>query len=207
MLSNLQGNLNNHVKQNMWLYLSSIICIFIGMILGVYYVKYMASSDKGNISTYLVSFVNNLENFNIDSKDIFLLAMKNNIPLLIVIWFLGLTIIGLPIILGTNILKGFTLGFSISSLISSLGGKGIWISILGIIPQNIIYIPCIVFVSVVAMEFSLTIIKNRINKQWTTNILQRVASYSFIFLIVFILLFLGYFIEGYLTPNVVKLIV
>lgn len=206
-MKNIEQNLNRHLHENIKLYILSIVCIFSGMIIGVYCIKFMKQPDKNGIYTYLNGFVNNLNYFNIDSKFIFVQALKNNLPFIVAIWFLGMTIIGLPLILIINIFKGFTLGFTISSMINLLGNKGIWISLLGVVPQNIIYIPCIIFLSVIAMNFSITLIKNRVNKLWTTNILQRIASYSIIFVIIFIITLIGYFIESFLAANIIKLII
>lgn len=206
-MNNLEVSVNKHVKDNIWLYFISIICIFIGMILGVYYIKYMGQADKNSLYNYLYTFTENITSLNIDSKEVFLRAMKNTIPLSIIIWFLGLTVVGIPIILIIDIIKGFTLGFTISSLINSLGGKGIWMSIIGLIPQNMIYLPSIIFISVVAMKFSLSTIKNRLNKQWNTNIVSKIASYSVVILISVFICFIGFFIEGYFTPSVIKLLV
>lgn len=206
-MNNLEVSVNKHVKDNIWLYFISIICIFIGMILGVYYIKYMGQADKNSLYNYLYTFTENITSLNIDSKEVFLRAMKNTIPLSVIIWFLGLTVVGIPIILIIDIIKGFTLGFTISSLINSLGGKGIWMSIIGLIPQNMIYLPSIIFISVVAMKFSLSTIKNRLNKQWNTNIVSKIASYSVVILISVFICFIGFFIEGYFTPSVIKLLV
>lgn len=206
-MNNIEQNLNKHVQENIRLYILSISCIFLGMIIGVYYIKFMKQQSKNGIYTYLNGFVNNLNYFNVDSKFIFIEAMKNNLIFIICIWFLGLTIIGLPLILIINIFKGFTLGFTISSMINLLGDKGIWISLLGIVPQNIIYIPCIIFLSVIAMNFSITLIKNKVNNLWTTNILQRIGNYSIVFVVIFIITLIGYFIESFLAANIIRLII
>ncbi|WP_392486398.1 stage II sporulation protein M [Haloimpatiens sp. FM7315] len=207
MFKNVEIGLNRHLKENVWLYILSISCMFIGMLVGVFYVKHMAETDKGAIYEYLSNFTSNLSSLSIDNKKIFFQAMKNILPLVIAIWFLGFTIIGIPIIAFLDFIKGFTLGFSICSLINSLGGKGIWMSVFGIIPQNVIYLPCIVFISVLAMELSLSTFRNRLEKQWTTNVVNTIGSYSLVIFIIIIFSFLGFFIEGYFTPHMVKLIV
>lgn len=206
MISNVENNLNRHIKENTWLYVGSIVCILIGMFLGVYCVKYMGQAEKNTLYEYLNKFVENISLTSAEPKEIFIQAIKNILPMILGIWFLGLTVIGIPIILIINMVKGFTLGFSISSLINALGMKGIWMSIFGLIPQNIIYIPCIVFISVLAMEFSLSMVKNRLNKQWTTNVISKIASYSVIVMICTLICFIGFFIEGYIVPHIIKMI-
>lgn len=207
MTSGVGNNLNKHIKDNTSLYLLSIACIFVGMFLGVYCVKYMGQAEKNTLYEYLNKFVENMSSTSAEPKVIFIESIKNMLPMILGIWFLGLTVIGIPIILIIDIIKGFTLGFSISSLINALGVKGIWVSVLGLIPQNIIYIPCIVFISVLAMQFSLSMVKNRLNKQWTTNVIGKIASYSLIILICTLICFIGFFIEGYIVPIIIKIVV
>ena len=115
--------------------------------------------------------------------------------------------VGIPIILIIDILKGFTIGFTISFVVNGMGIKGIWFSLLGVVPQNVIYIPCMMFASVLAMEFSLMILKDKTSKHWTSNIWFRVTSYSFSFILVISIMFIGFFMEVYLTPNMIKMIV
>lgn len=206
-MNRVDGNLNKHIKDNIWLYTSCILCIFIGMILGVYYLKYMGQADRNNINNYLNQFLKNISVTNLNMKYIFQRVLKNTIPFILLIWFLGLTVVGIPLILILDVLKGFVLGFSISSLVNNLGGKGILVVVAGVIPQNIIYIPAIIFISVVAMKFSLGIIRNKMNKQWTTNIVNKFISYSVLIFIASLICFIGFFIEAYFTPNIIKLLV
>ncbi|WML35295.1 stage II sporulation protein M [Clostridium sp. OS1-26] len=199
--------INKHVQNNFWLYVISLLCICTGIVLGIYSVKYMGSFEKSDLLSYLKNFNSSIGSGNINYKSIFIETIKSNIPILAAVWFLGLTMIGIPVILIIDIIKGFTIGFTISFVINGMGIKGMWFSLLGVLPQNIIYIPCIIFASVLAMEFSLTILKDKTNKQWISNIWIRITSYSLSFILVIIVMFIGFFTEAYITPNMIKLII
>jgi stage II sporulation protein M len=199
-------NFNNHIQENFWLYVISLLCIFTGIILGIYTVKYMGNGEKGDIVNYLSNFSQNVGQDGFKYKTIFTDVLKNNISVILVMWFLGLTMVGIPVILVIDVIKGFTIGFSISFLINGLGTKGIGIVLLGILPQNIIYIPCIVISSVIAMEFSLSILRDKINKQRVNSIWMKITSYSFIFILVSVFMSIGFVFETYLTPTLIKLI-
>ncbi len=101
----------------------------------------MGSFEKGDLLSYVESFSKSISSNGIDSKSILFEAIKNNITLIIAIWFLGLTMIGIPVILIIDVIKGFTIGFTTSFIVNGLGMKGIWMSLLGVLPQNLIYIP------------------------------------------------------------------
>jgi len=200
----LVSNINKHIQENFWLYIISILCVFTGIILGIYSVKYMGEFERNDLVNYLTNFIDPTNTSGISYKLIFLQSIKNNLPVIIFLWFLGLTIVGIPVILIIDLLKGFTVGFTFSFMISGLGKSGIGIAILGVLPQNIIYIPCIIFASVVSMEFSIMLLKNKFNKQWTSSLSSRLIYYSVIFIVLIIFLFIGIVIESYIAPYFVK---
>ncbi len=199
-------NANDHFQQNFWLYVISLLCIFTGIVLGIYTVKYMGVNDKGDLINYFTGFTKNILQENFKYKTIFMDVLKNNISLIFAMWFLGLTMVGIPVILIIDVIKGFTIGFSISFVINGLGTKGLGVVLLGILPQNIIYIPCVIISSVIAMEFSLNILKDKMNKQRLGSIWIRITSYSFIFVLISIFMCTGFLFETYVTPSIVKLI-
>lgn len=202
------NQINRHIQDNFWLYIVCLLCICVGIVLGIYTVKYMGELDREDLNGYLKNFLDVLPSYEVNHKAIFVEAIKNNIPLLIGIWFLGLTMVGVPVILILDVLKGFTLGFTISFIINSIGLRGVWGSILGVIPQNIIYISCTIFASVVSMQYSLEMIKSKAYKhmQFNRSKISDIAVYSLLFLFITVTMLLGFFIEVYATPGIVKYI-
>ncbi|MBU3142175.1 stage II sporulation protein M [Clostridium sp. CF012] len=200
----LISNINKHIQENFWLYIISILCVFTGIILGIYSVKYMGEIEQNDLVNYLMNFIDPSSTNGISYKLIFFQSLKNNLPVIIFLWFLGLTIVGIPIIIIIDLLKGFTVGFTFSFMISGLGKNGIGIAVLGVLPQNLIYIPCIIFASVVSMEFSIMLLKDKFNKQWTSSISSRIIYYSVIFIIIIMFLFIGIIIESYIAPYFIK---
>lgn len=200
------NSITKHIQENFWLYALSLLCTCIGIVLGIYTVKYMNTLDKNDLINVLSEFSSAAATQNVEHRSIFLESLKNNLPIVIGIWFLGLTVVGIPIILILNILKGFTIGFTVSFFISALGIKGLWISILGVLPQNIIYLPCIIFLSVIAMEYSLMLIKNKGIKHINSSIFQGASRYTILFSIIILVMGIGMIIEIYMTPQIVKLV-
>lgn len=207
MENKLLYGINKHVQENFWLYVVSLLCICTGVVLGIYSVRYMGSFEKSDLSSYLQNFSNTLNNQGINSKSVLIETIKNNAVLIIGIWFLGLTMIGIPVILIIDIIKGFTIGFTTSFIVNALGIKGVWMSFLGVLPQNLIYIPCVIFASVLAMEFSVNLLRNKTNRLWEKNVWVKVTSYSFSFMFIAIIMFVGFLLESYITPNMIKLVV
>lgn len=193
-----------HLQDNLWLYVLSAVCMCTGVVLGVYTVKYMNGFDKSDLLSYLTSFVKSDGAKNINYYGIFLETIKNNIPVMVVIWFLGLTMIGIPIILVIDVIKGFTIGFTVTFFVNGLGLKGIWIALLSIIPQNIIYIPCIMIASVIGMEFSFRLIRDNSKRMWTKSISSKIFSYTVFFIILNVVMIVGFLFETYITPSIIR---
>lgn len=193
-----------HFQKNFWLYVVSLLCLCTGIVLGIYTVKYMGDFEKTDLINYFISFNDSIASTNINNKFIFFETIKNNLPIVFVLWLLGLTIIGIPVILIIDIMKGFTIGFTISFVISGMGIKGLWIALLGVLPQNIIYIPCLVICSVLSMEFSLSKITGKINNSMSIRGRSGNMNYSMTFLIITLAMFLGFIVESYLTPSLIR---
>jgi stage II sporulation protein M len=196
----------DHFQNNMWLYILSTLCLSTGIVFGVYAVKYMDATQKSTLITSLSNFIKSTSFSNVSYNQIMFESIKNNVPMLIVVWFLGMTMIGIPIILMLDIIKGFTMGFTVTFLINGMGYKGIWLSLLSVLPQNLVYIPCIVIASVISMKFSLTFLSNNAKKHLTNNLLAKLLTYSMMFMIIISVMFIGVSFEAYVSPNVIKLI-
>ncbi len=201
---NIIDSFNKHFRDNFWLYLLSILFLCTGTILGIYSVKYMSEGDKSSLVNYITSISNSTTLESTNNKAILLEAFKSNIPIIIGYWFLGLTIVGLPVILILNIFKGFSIGFTFSFFIYGLKDKGIILAILGVLPQNIIYIPCIILASVISMQFSLNILKDKLNKGYKGSRDGSIVNYSFAFICFLLLMSVGFMFEAFLTPSLIK---
>jgi stage II sporulation protein M len=193
-----------HLQKNFWLYMISLLCLCTGIVLGIYTVKYMGDFEKTDLLNYFINFGDYISSTNVNNRFILFETVKNNIPVIFILWLLGLTVVGIPIVLIINIIKGFTIGFTITFAISGMGVKGIWISMIGVLPQNIVYIPCTIICSVLAMELSLSKIMDKSHKTLSLHKSTGNINYSITFFIITLAMFLGFIIEAYLTPNLIR---
>ncbi|WP_346880498.1 stage II sporulation protein M [Clostridium sp. UBA3061] len=202
-LRSIIDSFNKHFYENIWMYLLTILFIATGIILGLYCVKYMGDVDKSTLINYITAFGSSSTLDGLSNKEILMGTLKNNIPIIIGFWFLGLTVVGLPIIILINIYKGFSLGFTFSFFIYGLKEKGLLLSLLGVLPQNLIYIPCLIFLSVLSIEFSIGIVKEKFTKKYSPNT-GSVKNYTMMFLIVTGVMFIGFLFESFITPILIN---
>lgn len=195
-----------HVQKNFVLYILCFICVCVGVIIGIYNVKYMSAADKGTMIQWIEGSINLYNSSNISKVAVFFTSMKNYIPIILLIWFLGLTIIGIPLVLILDVLKGYALGFTFSFIINSFGTKGLWVGMGAVLLQNLIFLPCIIIISVYSMEFSINIIRNKSQEGVFYSIFSSMLSYSLKFFVVFLFMCIGFFIEAFICPYILNLL-
>ena len=176
-----------------------ITLIFLtGILVGDYKALGLTSGVKSHLLTLIDDYLKGGVNVGLDKQAILLNSFLNQGKSIIAVWFLGLTIIGMPIILGVVFLKGFSLGFTISFLVKEKAGSGVLISILSILPQNLIFIPLLIIWSVVGINFTFYIAKGRSGSR--TPLSKGLISYTLLMLISLVIVLIGSLIEAYLSP-------
>ena len=120
--SKLKDILITHVKNNLREYSIVLLLFLIGLIFGIIFINNSSQNQVEDITTYLNEFVSSLKaNAQIDKGVLLKDCLISNFLLVIALWFVGSTVIGIPIVYGIIIYRGFCLGYTISSVIATLG--------------------------------------------------------------------------------------
>ncbi len=179
-----------------------------GIIYGSFLIQSLSPSQKQEMIGYLSQFFHGLTNNgeSIVSTNVALKqVLYEHLKYLVVIWFLGLSIIGMPLIFLLIFMKGFVIGFTVSFLISQLQWKGFVFSFVSILPQNLLIVPVFIIASVAGIAFSLSLVLSRVRKNGCSQFtLQTVLSYSFLMLIMGSILVFASGFETYVSPNLMK---
>jgi len=181
-----------HVNNNMIFYLIAIFCLCFGMVIGIYSAKYMVGQQREGLIEVINRNASVLNDGSISTLHYFLGTLKSNLQFFLVLFVLGLTVIGLPLIYLVDIYKGFTLGFAFCFVTNNFGTNGLWLSVIGLIIFNIMYIPIMLFSSVIAIENSIRIIQNGIGqgKSWFKGILSYGSYYIIIISVIIVINFM-----------------
>lgn len=118
-----------------------LFCIGIGI--GIFSINHSNEIQKEELNGYIENLIQKIKTSdNINDFELLILSIKENITIILIIWFLGCTIIGGIFIYIAIVYKGFCIGYTISAMIAVLGIKqGILISIISLLFQNIIFLP------------------------------------------------------------------
>jgi stage II sporulation protein M len=199
----LRQRLKQHIRNNRWQYLVISLVFLIGLGMGSQKVEGLEGGVRDYLGEMIDNYLQEGQEAPIYGVSVLLAAAATQGKTVLAIWFLGLTIIGVPLILAVVFLRGYALGFTIGFLVHQKGGAGIIMSILSILPQNIVYIPFLIIWSVIAVNFSAYLVGHNTSR---VSLGRTLINYSLL-LVVFLLVFIvGAFIEAYLSPWFLSLI-
>jgi len=194
----LTQRLKRHVRENKWQYLLIVVIFLAGIVVGDFKAGGLANGVKEHLLGLIDDYLKGGTAAGAAKPVILWNSFLNQAKSIIAIWFLGLTIIGMPLILAIVFLKGFSLGFTVCFLVSERAASGVLISILSILPQNLIYIPLLIVWSVVGINFSIYITRSRAGGGVPLS--RGFIGYTLLLLISLVIVLVGALIEAYLSP-------
>lgn len=198
----LLETIKEHITNNKKEYMLVILLFISGIFLGVLFVNNIQEGQKLEVTSYLNKFIENMKNTeNLNYIELLKNSLNQNIILAIVLWFFGTTVIGIPVVFGLVLYRGFCLGYTISICINVLGlQQGIPFVLILLLLQNIIFIPAILALSVSGFKLYKSIIKDRKKENIKIEIIRH-TIFSFLMLL---LLVVSSIIEIFLSTNILK---
>lgn len=184
-----------------------LMALVAGISAGAFTVNGLSFIQRDELTNYVHGFFKLLDNQVIDSSELLRIAMIDNVKIVLILWFLGVMIIGIPFIFAVIGIKGFIIGFSSGIIIKTLGLKGIIFSLFALLPKEIIILPSIIALGVNGMNFSINIIKNKSIKHiLKENLKTDFIAYCFFTLFFTVFIGLGAFVEAYVTPVLIRIV-
>ena len=170
--SQISSIIKEEITTNIKPYIIITIIFLSGIFMGVLFIN--KTDTKNDIEKYINTYID--ETKMIQNGDYLIeisKEIKSDIILTVLLWFAGTTIIGIPIVLGIILFRGFCLGYTISACIMSLGKiKGIVFILTTTLLQNIIFIPAIIVLGVSSIKLYKSIIKDRRKENIKISILK-----------------------------------
>lgn len=187
---------------NKKLFLFLIIFSLIAIIFGSIFTVIIGKDNSLTITSKTTEFITEINKLN------YLESFKNvfsyNLLFLIIIWLIGISIIGIPITLILFFIKTFSLGFTISSFILTYKVKGLLINAIYIIPCQIINL----IISIYLISFSLIIsfkLLESIIKKKSVNF-NFITGYKKILFITIFVFLLSNLYEVFIMPHILNIV-
>lgn len=201
----IRNVIKKHVVNNSKEYIITALIFVTGIFLGVLFVNNVQEAPKNDIVTYFNSFIEKLKTTDsLNNLNLFKTSIIKNTLLAISLWFFGTTIIGIPVVFGLVLYRGFCLGYTISVSVSIMGcTKGTIFILIALLLQNLLYIPAILALSVSGMKLYKSITKDK----GKDNIKLEVVRHTAFSIIMLIVLVLSSFIDIYISTNALKYLI
>lgn len=198
----------NHIREYSSIYLFVVVLFLMGVIFGAVIVNSLSFTQKEDLFYYLSQFFGQAAKGEVNAaRDLFLQSFFHNSKFIGLIWILGISIIGLPIILIMLFIKGVTVGFTVGFLVNQMGWNGFLLSFVSILPQNLIIIPVFIIMAALSVMFSLRMIRNQFMKKISQPVLPLFFRYVFSFLGALIVVAGAAGIEALVSPALLKAVI
>ncbi|CUH94047.1 putative membrane protein [Propionispora sp. 2/2-37] len=195
----------NHLRANIVAYFFIVLIFLIGIVMGALSVKILPEEQKTELVNYLTMFFNGLHTGTGDISSIFAPVMYSNAKVIILIWLLGFTIVGVPFVLFLLFTRGFIIGFTVGFLVNEYIARGLLFALVAVLPHNFFAIPAVFIASVAAINFSLMLLRRKsYNKN---NLLYDALGYSCLSFVLLLVMLVAGLIEIYISPVFMKLMV
>ena len=186
-------------------YIYLLIIVIAGIIVGVLFSNILSTEDNKLVYSKITTYFNNIK------KDVPINYIKNlisscqtNYLYVIVIWILGLSIMGLVFNNFILFFKSFILGFSIGSIINIYLYGGLILSFWYIFPAMIINLFVLMIMTYYANIISLKLFDILFRKK-RIDFTPLIIKYSKILGILLIILTISSLIETFIMPFTIKL--
>ncbi len=164
-MNKIMDKLNKRVTINRKLFIFLFLLFIIGLLVGSLFTTILKDSDQTLVKDSLNNFLTSINKNQLKVETTFLPALFSQIVYVLSVWLLGVSILGLPIVIILYFSKSFTLGFSIGSLLYHYHTKGILLSIAYIFPHQIINFFIYTILTIYSLSLSLKLLDSLIHKK------------------------------------------
>ena len=191
-----------HILNNKKEYIIVTLLFIIGIFVGVFFVNNLDENSRSSVQEYLNNFVEKFKQIEkLDNISLLKTSIIQNIIFAVTLWFFGTTVIGIPIVFGIIIYRGFCFGYTISVCVSIMGiSKGLIFTLVNLLLPSLIIIPAILAIGVSGFKLYKSIVKDRAKENIKLEIIRHTV-FSGIMLLVMILSSL---VEVFICTNILK---
>lgn len=181
--------------------------IILGIISGSLFLVVLKDTDHNLVIEKINTFFTNINTNNINNIEAFKNAFIENIIFVILVWILGMSIIGIIINIFIIYLKGFIIGFSLSSFFLVYKYKGLLAALIYVFPTSIINILVCLLLGVYSVLFTINLWKIIFLKEKNYNMKKFIKKYFLLLILCIILILISSLTEGFLLPSLLKLVI
>ena len=195
---------NIHINKNLFVFL--LVIVIIGIISGSIFSIIISGEDKDLVLNYLNNFFTNIGVNKLNYNSSLINCLVFTLIFAILLWLLGISVIGFFIILFLLFLKTFILGFSVSCIIMNFNIKGVVYAFIYIFPHQIINILVFMLISAYGLIMSFKIMRC-FNGRRVLDFKNLFKKYIIVLVVSLFVLTITCLYEIYIMPKVLHIIV
>ena len=205
-LKKVSTTVTNKLVEQKKIYLFIIIMMTIGLIAGLVYAIILSESDHNLVAISLNSFFESIKNNDLNYSGAIINSLVGNISFITFVFLLGISIIGIPLIIICLMINAFIFGFSLSSIIYTYHLNGVLKAITYLFPHQVIVLLMNLFLGFYALYFGIKLFKY-LFKGKDINLRMSMKRYLQVYIFVLLVNICCSFIEVFLSPALIKLVV
>lgn len=205
LMYNKSNQVINHLKEYTTVYIFMIILFLTGIIFGSIIVNSMNFVQKQDLYFYLERYFGQIKDGDtIDNMTILMHSFFYHAKYLLLLFVLGLSVIGLPVVWVLLFIKGLVVGFSVGFIVNQLGFKGLLLAAISIAPQNFLIIPVYIIAGSLSMIFSLILLRKLFSYKISQSIFQPFGRYVTFFVFLLAASFLAALLEAFVANGAMQ---
>ncbi len=195
--------LKNKTTSNKKIIVFLVGLFLIGLIAGSIFITIISKSDQALVKEYIKEFVNKADKNKLNYLEALKNASLSNGLFIVMVWLLGFSIIGIPIVIFMYFSKAFILGFSLSSFILQYKFKGLLLALIYFFPHHVVNILAYTLIMIYSLKISFILI-NSIIKKKTISFKAIMNRYLIVFAVSIGMVIVASLYECFVVPFLIR---
>ena len=200
------SNIKSIILPNKKINIFVVVLLLLGVTAGAIFSSVIGVNDKALIIEKIKSFIDNINTNSIDSILVLKNSLSINLLYVIIIWILGISLVGVIFNIFIFFIKSFIFGFTIASFIITYSYKGLALSFLYLLFGELLNVMVLLMLTIYSIMASIMLLR-LIFKDNNINFKKFLKNYLIILLIAIILSIISSLFESFLLPGLIKLII
>lgn len=203
-MNKLYEKIKQDLLRDKSIYYALLITLIISIIFGSLFITIIKESDKTLVLSHIEDFFASVKDNNTDTLNVLKNSIYSSSIYILIIWLLGISIIGIPIIIFMLFFKGFSLGFTITSIIFKYRLAGVFGALTYTFPHLVINMIVYFVIAHYSLRLSISILKNLL-KRAPIDIKYYLNKYLLILGLSLVSILITSLFEVFVSPYLIRL--